>query len=98
MALAQWRANPVPQPAENGRQKPERTTWQGYLLSRDEQKRLNRLLAAALLDDTICHRLVYERDTALMSEFGLALDTQHWLCSIEADSLTALAAETSHAI
>jgi hypothetical protein len=98
MALPHWRASTPPQPTEAAAREPERAIWQGYLLSRDEQKRLNRLLTSALLDDSICHRLVYERDRALMSEYGLALDTQHWLCSIEADSLTAFAAAISHTI
>lgn len=67
--------------------------WHGYLVSSDEQRRINRLLSSALLDDGLCVRLVRDRDASLMASFGLSLDTQQWLSSIPATSLEELAAE-----
>ncbi len=65
--------------------------WWNYLLSKGEKARLDNLLGAALLDDKLRNRLVVERDRDLMDAFGLSDDTKHWLCKIDASSLSDLA-------
>lgn len=65
--------------------------WWNYVLSKDEKKRLDNMLGAALLSDAVQHRLVEERDETLMDAFGLSESTKQWLCEIEAGSLTEIA-------
>ena len=65
--------------------------WWHYILSKDEKKRLDHLLGAALLDDKVRQRLVNDRDSGLMDAFGLTEDTKRWLCAVDASSLTDLA-------
>jgi len=60
-------------------------------MGKEEKQRLDSLMGTALLDETVRHRLVRERDTSLLSAFGLSKETQLWLRSIEAGSLTELA-------
>ena len=67
--------------------------WPGFLLSTEEKRRIDRLMGSALLDDSLCDLLVNKRDTTVMSSFGLSLETQGWLSSIEAASLEELAQE-----
>ena len=65
--------------------------WWEYVLSKDEQRRLDHLLGLALLDDDIQNRLVHERDDSLMATFGLSDETRAWLHSLAATTLTELA-------
>jgi hypothetical protein len=65
--------------------------WQGFLLSYDEKQRIDRMMGSAMLDETLCRRLVKDRDTAIMSAFDLSAETQRWLCSISASSLDEMA-------
>jgi len=65
--------------------------WWNYVLSKDEKKRLDHLLGAALFDDKLRQRLVDERDNSLMDAFGLTENTKQWLRDIHATSLTDLA-------
>lgn len=65
--------------------------WHGFLLSTDEKQRIDRMMGSALLDDKLCHRLVKDRDTSVMSAFDLSAETQHWLCNIRASSLDEIA-------
>jgi hypothetical protein len=65
--------------------------WQGFLLSHDEKQRIDHMMGSALLDDKLCHRLVKDRDTSIMSAFNLSSETQRWLCSIRASSLDEMA-------
>lgn len=67
--------------------------WRGFLLSADEKRRIDRLMGTALLDDTLCDLLVNQRDVSIMASFGLSLETQDWLRSIQAGSLEELAQE-----
>lgn len=67
--------------------------WRGFLLSAEEKHRIDRLMGTALLDDSMCDLLVNKRDTSLMTSFGLSLETQDWLQSIQAGSLEELAQE-----
>jgi hypothetical protein len=60
-------------------------------MGKEEKRRLDTLMGTALLDEKVCHRLVRERDTSLLAAFGLSNETQLWLRSIEAGSLTELA-------
>ena len=76
-----------PQPYKVSRKK----VWYGYLLSHEERSRIDMLLGKALLDQTFCDQLIHNRDSALMSDSGLSTETQDWLCSIEASSLSELA-------
>jgi hypothetical protein len=66
-------------------------TWWNYVLSKEERRRLDQLLGIALLDDEVRERLVEHRDRALFEAFGLSTETQTWLCSVQAASLTELA-------
>ncbi|MBL8134648.1 MAG: hypothetical protein L6Q98_05370 [Anaerolineae bacterium] len=95
MALANPRQNPleiIDLPASVRRRGP---VWRGYLIGQDEKRRINRMLTSALLDDALCARLVYDRDSSLLSSFGLSLETQQWLRGIQAESLEELAGEIS---
>ena|SRR5579859_4828586 len=65
--------------------------WWEYVLSKDEQRRLDNLMCLALLDEDIQVRLVIERDDSLMATFGLSEATRAWLHSLQATSLTELA-------
>lgn len=65
--------------------------WWDYVLTKDERRRLDNLMGAALLDDSIRTRLLADRDASLFSRFGISEDTQFWLRNIQADSLTELA-------
>jgi hypothetical protein len=67
--------------------------WRGFLLSNEEKRRIDRLMGSALLDESLCHQLVNQRDVSLMASFGLSLETQDWLQSIPATSLEELAQE-----
>jgi hypothetical protein len=60
-------------------------------MGKQEKQRLDTLMGTALLDEKVRHRLVRERDASLLSAFGLSSETQSWLRSIEAGSLTELA-------
>lgn len=68
-----------------------RKVWHGYLLSNEERSRIDHMLGKALLDQTFCDRLLHNRDSVLLSEHGLTAETQDWLCSIDASSLSELA-------
>lgn len=74
-------------------EKTPRVTWHGFLLTESERQGLNQMLGSAFMDDAICARLVQQRDPALMTAFGLSIETQQWLTEIHAESLEALAEE-----
>ena len=65
--------------------------WQGFLLNHEEKQRIDRMMGSALLDEALCHRLIKDRDTSVMSAFNLSAETQRWLCSIRAASLDEMA-------
>lgn len=65
--------------------------WWSYVMDMSEDKRLDHLLGAALLNNEICQRLVQDRDENLLESFGISERTKQWLLTIEADSLTDLA-------
>lgn len=89
MALReQFFAHSIPQRTSTF-QRPK--VWHGFLLSNDEKQRVDRMMGSALLDDKLCHRLVKDRDTSVMSAFDLSAETQHWLCNIRASSLDEMA-------
>ena len=67
--------------------------WHGFLLSLEEKHRIDSLMGTALMDDTVCDLLVNQRDTSIMTSYGLSLETQNWLQSIDASSLEELAQE-----
>ncbi len=60
-------------------------------MGKEEKRRLDHLLGTALLDETVRKRLVNERDASLLTSFGLSTETQSWLRTVEARSLTELA-------
>ncbi len=66
-------------------------TWWDYVLSQDEQQRLNNLMGLALLDISICNQLLNMRDDSLLNAFDLSVETQAWLRSIKATDLAELA-------
>jgi hypothetical protein len=65
--------------------------WWRYIMGEDEKQRLDHLMGMALLDETIRYRLVEKRDTSLLSDSGLSKETQTWLRTLPATSLTELA-------
>lgn len=65
--------------------------WWEYILSQEERQRLDQLMGIALLDETICDRLVHQRDDSLFTAFGISEKTQKWLGTISANSLAELA-------
>lgn len=67
--------------------------WRGFLLTADEKRSIDRLMGTALMDDGMRDLLVNKRDLSLMASFGLSLETQNWLRSINASSLEELAQE-----
>ena len=60
-------------------------------MCKEEKRRLDHLMGTALLDERVCKRLVNERDASLLTSFGLSTETQSWLKTVEAQSLTELA-------
>ncbi len=66
-------------------------TWWEYVLNQDEQQRLNNLMGLALLDTSICEKLLNKHDDALLSAFHLSSETKAWIRSIEAANLAELA-------
>jgi hypothetical protein len=48
-------------------------------------------MGLALLDEEVCRRLLKDRDASLFAAFGLAQETQAWLRSITATTLSELA-------
>jgi hypothetical protein len=89
MALReQFVAHSIPQRSSTF-QRPK--VWQGFLLSHEEKQRIDRMMGTALLDETLCRRLVKDRDTSVMSAFNLSADTQRWLCNISASTLDEMA-------
>ncbi len=67
--------------------------WRGFLLSTEEKRSIDRLMGSALLDESLCDRLVNKRDLSLLASFGLSLETQDWLLNIPASTLEELAQE-----
>jgi hypothetical protein len=65
--------------------------WWDYVLSKDERKRVDQLLGIALLDQTVCYRLVKERDETLLNAFGLSESTKQWFRGVNAQTLSDLA-------
>ena len=65
--------------------------WWEYVLSRDERKRLDHLFGMALLDETICRRLLVERDESLLVAFELSERTKQFIRKVNAASLSDLA-------
>ena len=61
--------------------------WWDYVLGKEESKRLDNLMGLALLDESICRRLVVDRDASLFSMFNLSPETQAWLRAINATTL-----------
>lgn len=72
--------------------------WWEYVLSRPERKRLESLLGLALLEPSICDRLLKDHDEALLNEFGLSEETKQWLKMLKADTLLDLAEAISTSI
>jgi len=65
--------------------------WWDYVLSKDEQQRLNHLMGLALLDESVCEKLLVGRDDSLLKAFDLSAETQARLRAIQAESLVELA-------
>ncbi len=63
----------------------------GHVLTNEERENLDALLGAAMLDRGVRQRLLGERDSALLLNFAISDETQAWLDSVQAQSLTELA-------
>jgi len=63
----------------------------GKIINKDDMRKLDAMFGIALLDDDFCHRLVEEKDDALLAEHGLTDETRIWLRRIPARSLTEMA-------
>ena len=72
--------------------------WWDYILSKSERMRLESLIGLALLDQSICGRLLEDHDEALLNEFGLSEETKQWLNMLKADTLHELAEAISTSI
>ncbi len=68
-----------------------REVWHGYLLSNEERTHIDNMMGRALLDQAFCDQLIHQRDSVLLAEYGFSTETQRWLCSIEAASLSEFA-------
>lgn len=60
-------------------------------ISKSDWSKLNRLFGHALVYESVCQRLVEDRDPVLLADFGLSPAVQAWMKSLQADSLPALA-------
>jgi hypothetical protein len=67
------------------------SVWWEYVLSKTEVQRLESLIGMALLDQSVCERLVNVRDDALLEAFDLSHETREWLRMIKASTLSELA-------
>jgi len=67
------------------------STWWEFVMGKEEKQRLDSLMGVALLDDDVRYRLVNERDSSLLSAFGLSKETQSWLREIKAGTLAEFA-------
>lgn len=56
-----------------------------------ERDRLDCLVGQALIDPTICRRLLEDHDSSLFPTFGLSEQTQDWLSSTNVSTLQELA-------
>ena len=65
--------------------------WWDYVLNKEERKRLDNLMGLALLDADICRRLLVDRDSSLFNMFQLSPETQAWLRTINATTLSQFA-------
>jgi hypothetical protein len=69
------------------------SAWWDYVLSKDEQGRLDNLMGVALLDGEVRERLIKRKDETLFSAFGLSTETKTWINSLNVASLDELAQE-----
>lgn len=67
------------------------SAWWDYVLDKEDRQKLDHLLGMALLDPKISDLLVNKRDASLLEAFKLSQETQVWLRTIEASTLTELA-------
>lgn len=67
------------------------SVWWEYVLSKTEAQRLESLIGMALLDQSICERLVNMRDETLLEAFDLSHETREWLRMLQASTLSELA-------
>lgn len=74
------------------------STWWDYVLGKTERQRLENLIGLALLDQSVCYRLVTERDETLLAAFDLSAETKEWLKILEAKTLFELAEAISTAV
>jgi hypothetical protein len=65
--------------------------WWDYVLSGSEKDRLDSLIAAAMLDDSICEGLLNGVDASVLSTFGLSETTITLLQHIQATTLSEFA-------
>jgi hypothetical protein len=56
-----------------------------------ERASIDALLSAALVDRTVCDRLIHERDTAFLTANGLSLPVQRWLKNLPANNIVEIA-------
>ncbi len=67
------------------------SVWWDYVLSRPERTRLESLIGLALLEPSICDRLLDQHDDALLDKFDLSEETKTWLKMLNAKTLHELA-------
>src|SRR5579864_9130988 len=65
--------------------------WEHHTLAPNEGERLDHLVGLALLDSSVCNRLIVQRDPSLLDAFNLADDTRQWLATVQARTLEELA-------
>ncbi len=66
-------------------------TWRQHTSSQSERDGLDSLLGQALLDQSVRHRLLVQRDPTLLDAFDLSDETRRWLASVQASTLLEVA-------
>lgn len=61
------------------------------MLAQTEGEQLDQLVGLALLDSSVCNRLIVQRDPSLLDAFNLTDDTRQWLATVQAGTLEELA-------
>ena len=56
------------------------------MLGQDDKRNLDRVVGAAMLYDSVRRRLL-DRDADLLTEYGVSIETQEWLRTLEAADL-----------
>lgn len=65
--------------------------WEAPALTQTEGEQLDHLVGLALLDPSVCDRLIVQHDPLLLDDLNLTDDTRQWLAAVRAGTLEELA-------